>query len=213
MDKKTKNANSIDLPRRNVLKVTVLGLFAGIAAPVLSGLSSANAATAIPDSTKPLIVYFSHSGNTKEIANQINIIVGGDIVEIKTVKPYPENYDAVVDQAKLEQKNNNRPQLVTRINNMESCNTVFIGYPNWWATMPMAMFTFLEGYDFSGKTIIPFCTHEGSALGRSVSNIKKLCPRSTIIDGLAIRGRSAKSAQKDVADWLKNLNLHVIRKK
>lgn len=84
---------------------------------------------------------------------------------------------------------------------------IFVGYPNWWGTMPMAVFTFLEEYNLSGKTIIPFCTHEGSGLGRSVTDIKKLCPQSTIEDGLAIRGKNVKNAKEDLSEWLRKLEM------
>ncbi|SFR16592.1 flavodoxin [Desulfoscipio geothermicus] len=154
-----------------------------------------------------LVAYFSHSGNTQVIANQIYESVGGDIFKIVTVDPYPTNYNAVVNLAKQEQKNDYRPELATKVENMDSYDVIFVGYPNWWATMPMAVFTFLEEYDFAGKTIIPFCTHEGSALGRSVDDITKLCPQSTILDGLAIRGRNVTNAKKDVLEWLRELGI------
>lgn len=124
-----------------------------------------------------------------------------------TVDPYPTNYNAVVDLAKQELKDDYRPELATKIENMDSYDVVFVGYPNWWATMPMAVFTFLEEYDFSGKTIIPFCTHEGSSFGRSIDDITELCPKSTILDGLAIRGRNVKNAQKDLSKWLNEIGM------
>lgn len=156
---------------------------------------------------KILVAYFSHSDNTREIANQIHEKIGGDIFEIVTVNPYPTDYDAVVDQAKQEQEDNYRPELATEIENMDSYDVVFVGYPNWWGTMPMPVFAFLEEYDFSGKTIIPFCTHEGSGLGRSVEDITELCPQSTILDGLAIRGSSVETAQDDVSEWLHEIGM------
>jgi flavodoxin len=154
-----------------------------------------------------LVAYFSHSGNTREIANQIHERVGGDILEIVTVNPYPVDYDEVVDQARKEQADDYRPELATDVENMNSYDVVFVGYPNWFETMPMAVFSFLEEYDFSGKTIAPFCTHEGSRLGRSVEDIKRLCPQSTILDGLAIKGGDVKNAQDEVSDWLRELEM------
>jgi flavodoxin len=152
-----------------------------------------------------LIAFFSHSGNTQVVANQIHESVGGDVFRIVTVDPYPTDYDAVVNVAEREQKNGYRPRLANQVANMESYGVVFVGYPNWWSTMPMAVFSFLEQYDFSGKKIAPFCTHEGSALGRSVQDIRTLCPQSAILDGLAIRGGSVAAAKKDVRAWLKNI--------
>jgi flavodoxin len=158
-------------------------------------------------SRKILIAYFSHTGNTREIANQIHKKVGGDIFEIVTVKPYPTDYQTVVDQAKREQEAHDRPKLATKVRNMASYDVVFVGYPNWWGTMPMAVFSFLQQYNLSGKTIIPFCTHGGSELGRSVHDITKLCPKSTILDGLAVRDTNVKHAQNDVSKWLRKLRM------
>ncbi len=156
---------------------------------------------------KLLIAYFSKTGNTREIANQIHANVGGDMFEIKTVDPYPADYNATTEQAKREQETNYRPKLTATVPNMASYNVIFLGYPNWWGTMPMALFTFLEGYNFSGKTIVPFCTHEGSRLGRSVSDLRQLCPQANILDGLAVRGSSVKNAQNDVATWLRQIGM------
>jgi len=154
-----------------------------------------------------LVAYFSHTGNTREIANQIHERVGGDIFEIVTVDLYPNDYNACVDKAKQEQNDNSRPVLATKVEKMDSYDVVFVGYPIWWETMPMAVFTFLEEYDFSGKSIIPFCTHEGSRLGRSVEDISELCPQSTILEGLAVRGSNVNNAQNDVSEWLREIGM------
>lgn len=156
---------------------------------------------------KLLIAYFSKTGNTREIANQIHANTGGDMFEIKTADPYPADYNATVDQAKKELENSYRPNLTAKVQNMAAYDVLFLGYPNWWGTIPMALFTFLEGYNFSGKAIIPFCTHEGSRLGRSVNDLRQLCPQATILDGLAIRGSSVKSAQNDVVTWLRQIGM------
>lgn len=152
-----------------------------------------------------LVAYFSHSGNTRKIANRLHERVGGDIFEITTVDPYPRDYDMVVEQAELEKKNSSRPELAAEIENIDSYDVVFIGYPNWWATMPMVVFSFLEKYKLSGKTVAPFCTHEGSGLGVSIRDLKKLCPDSRVLYGLAISGRSVNRAENDVSEWLKKL--------
>jgi flavodoxin len=155
---------------------------------------------------KILIAYFSHSGNTRSVADQIHKTVGGDIFEIKTVNQYPKEYRPTTEAAKREQEANARPALATQVNNLDSYDVIFLGYPIWWGTIPMALFTFLESYNFSGKTIIPFCTHGGSGLGRSIADITRLCPQSTVREGLAIRGGSVGSAQNDITAWLrKNL--------
>ncbi|VVB62811.1 NAD(P)H dehydrogenase (quinone) [uncultured archaeon] len=159
------------------------------------------------EENKILVAYFSHTGNTREIANQIHEKVGGDIFEIVTVDPYPDDYSACVDKAKQEQDGNYRPELATKVEKMDSYDVVFVGYPNWWGTMPMAVFTFLEEYDLSGKTVIPFCTHEGSGLGKSVEAIKNLCPQSNILDGLEVRGSRVKNAQNEVSQWLDKIGM------
>ena len=156
---------------------------------------------------KILVAYFSHSGNTREIANQIHKRVGGDIFEIVTVKPYPKVYRECTDAAKKELETNARPPLAKEVANMDSYDVVFIGYPSWWGTLPMALFTFLEKYDFAGKTVIPFCTHEGSALGRSLQDITKLAPKAKLLEGLAVRGGSVKGAQNEVAAWLAKIGM------
>ena len=156
---------------------------------------------------KILVVYFSHSGNTREIANQIHKSVGGDIFEIQAVKPYPDDYDAVVKQARQELNSGYKPALKTKMENITSYDLVFIGYPNWCSTVPAPVRVFLSEYDFSGKTIIPFCTHEGSGLGRSATDISKFCPKSTLLDGVAIRGSDVNTAQNKVSEWLKKIKI------
>jgi len=156
---------------------------------------------------KVLIAYFSRTGNTREIANQIHEIIDSDLFEIKTEASYPKDYDATVDQAKREQAENFRPKLATVVPALSSYTGIFLGYPNWWQTMPMALFSFLEEYDFSDKTIIPFCTHDGGRLGRSTNDIRVLCPRATILDGLSIRGSNAKNARNDVSAWLRPIEI------
>jgi flavodoxin len=156
---------------------------------------------------KILIVYYSKTGNTKTVAEYIHKTVGGDIFEIKTVNSYPEEYQATTELAKKEQETNARPKLVSNVDNIEQYNTIFIGYPNWWGTMPMVFFTFFESHNLTQKTIIPFCTHEGSGMGRSVADIQKLAPKSTVKDGLAIRGRNAKDSQNDINLWLRRIGM------
>jgi flavodoxin len=112
-----------------------------------------------------------------------------------------------VERAQKEQKASARPKLKVKLENAKSYDIVFIGYPNWWGSFPMPVATFLEENDFSGKTLIPFCTHEGSRLGRSVEDLTKMCPKSKILEGLAIRGRSVKTAHEDVAQWVKKIGL------
>lgn len=156
---------------------------------------------------KILVVYFSHSGNTRKLANQIHERVGGDLFEVVPVDPYPVDYDAVVAQAKKELNSEYKPALKSKIKDVGSYDVIFIGYPNWCNTIPRPVVTFLLEQDLSGKTIGPFCTHEGSRLGRSATDISKLCPQSTILEGLAVRGRDVGNAQNQVSAWLQGLKL------
>jgi flavodoxin len=156
---------------------------------------------------KILVAYFSHSGNTREIADQIHKSVGGDIFEIQAIKPYPHDYDAVVQQARQELDSSYKPALKTKMENIKPYDVVFIGYPIWWGTFPAPVKTFLSEYDLSGKTIVPFCTHEGSGLGRSVMDISKLCAQSTVLDGVAMRGSVVKTAQNKVSEWLRKMKI------
>ncbi len=158
---------------------------------------------------KILIAYFSRSGNTQTIANLIHENVGGDIFRIQTVQSYPSDYTETTEVAKKEQEENARPELTDKVENIEQYDTIFVGYPNWWGTMPMAVFTFLEEYNLEGKNIVPFCTHEGSALGRSENDIKQTVPNANVLKGLAIRGSNvnSNSAKTSVNDWIEELDI------
>jgi flavodoxin len=156
-------------------------------------------------SKKILIAYFSHTGSTREIAEQIHKKVGGDIFEIRAVKKYPDDYDAVVEEARKELDSGFKPALKTKVKDIKPYDLVFIGYPVWWGTFPAPVKTFLLENDLSGKTIAPFCTHGGSGLGRSEKDISKLCPRSTLLEGEAFRGGDVKTAQNKVSEWLRKI--------
>jgi flavodoxin len=170
-------------------------------------LSVADAASSILAGSKTLIVYYSWSGNTRQIVGQIRKTIQADVFELKTVDPYPEEYRPTTVQAKKEQEAGYRPPLSTKIDNLGDYDVIIIGSPNWWGTVAMPVFTFLESYDLSGKTIAMYITHEGSRLGNSMDDLRKLCPNSTILEGLAIRGGSVGSAQKDVDAWLRKIGL------
>ncbi|MBD5524321.1 MAG: flavodoxin [Lachnospiraceae bacterium] len=144
------------------------------------------------------------SGNAQLLAEMAQEVTGGDMLFIETVEKYPAEYRGTTDQAKTEQNNDARPELSSHVENMAAYNTVILIYPNWWGTLPQPVFTFLEEYDFSGKTIMPLCTHEGSRLGRSESDIASLCPGAQLLDGLSVRGSDAGSAQTEVEEWINN---------
>ncbi|PKM76083.1 MAG: flavodoxin [Firmicutes bacterium HGW-Firmicutes-15] len=168
---------------------------------------------------KCLITYFSRKGNnyvsgkivnlkvgnTEVAAEMVREITGGDLFHIEAMNAYPEDYTETTEVAKQELHTNTRPKLTGHIETMTSYDVIFLGYPNWWGTMPMPVFTFLEEYDFSGKTIVPFCTHEGSGLGHSEKDIAKLCPQAKLLKGMAIHGTRVKDAKKDLANWLEKV--------
>jgi flavodoxin len=151
---------------------------------------------------KVLVTYFSHSGNTKVVAEKISSVLNGDLFEIKTLDTYPVKYNLVVDQAKKEFLAQYRPKLQNHVENLNNYDVIVIGYPMWWYTCPMAIFTFLESYDFSGKVILPFCTHEGSALSSSIEDIKKIVPTAIVKEGLAIRGSKVSESDQLISTWL-----------
>ena len=145
---------------------------------------------------KSLVVYFSRTGNTKAVAEQIQSLTGSDLVELKTVVPYPSSYNDCLTQAQEERANNARPELSTTINNMSEYDTVYVGYPIWCYTAPMAIFTFLESYDFTGKTVIPFCTSGSTSITESVTDIRSVCSGANVLDGFRAGG------SESVEDWL-----------
>lgn len=141
-------------------------------------------------------------GNTKIIAKMIADITGGDLFEMDTVKEYPRDYYECIEVAKDELRQQARPQLKEYLKDLDKYDTVFIGYPNWWGTMPMAVCEFLEHCNLSGKKILPFCTNEGSGMGKSESDLKKLCPGSKIEKGLSIHGAEAAESRALVEKWV-----------
>lgn len=153
-----------------------------------------------------LILYFSKSGNTETVANYIHEEIGGDIVKLETVQTYPEDYDELVDYAREEQRDNTRPELETTIENIEQYDTIFLGYPNWWGDMPMPIYSFLDQYDLSNKTIAPFITHGGSGLSGTSANIANEEPDAVVTEGLAINGDDVDDCQDEVNEWLDELN-------
>ena len=147
-------------------------------------------------------------GNVEFLATIIQDTVGGDLFQIETVQQYPLEHDALVDQAAQEQDENARPELATHIDDLGQYDTIFLGYPNWWGELPMPLYTFLEEYDLSGKTIIPFCPHGGSGFSRTESTIADLQPEATVSeDGLTISRNDVAQSREQVAQWAAGLGL------
>lgn len=149
-----------------------------------------------------LIVFYSWSGNTRKVAQEIARQTGFEVVELELEHPYSTDYNTVLDEAQRDQNAQARPALRTRIEDMGRYGRVFVGYPNWWASIPMPIATFLESYDFSGKTILPFSSNGGGGLGQSVSAIAKLAPSASVTDGLSIYYSGGSELSQDVSAWL-----------
>lgn len=149
-----------------------------------------------------LIVYFSWSGNTELVAQEIQAQTGADIFEIVPAVPYSDDYNTVVDLAQKEQKENARPEIENTIENLDQYNTVYVGYPNWWGDMPMILYTFFDTYDLSNKTILPFCTSGGSGLSNTISEISSLEPNATVVNGLHIEDSHLNTIADNVKTWL-----------
>ena len=158
-------------------------------------------------SGKVLVAYFSHSGNTREVARQISEATGGDLFEIVPATPYPTEYRAVVDQGKKEIEAGVRPALKNPVGDLSQYDVIFVGSPCWWATIAPPVATFLADCDWAGKTVVPFMTHEGSRMGRSEEDIRKLCAGATLLGGLPLRGGAVKDSRDVVRKWVQGLNL------
>ena len=147
-------------------------------------------------------------GNMEYMALNIQDAIGGDLFRIETKEAYPLDHEPLVDQAAEEQDENARPELATHIENPEQYDTILLGDPNWWGDMPQPLFTFLEEYDFSEKTIIPFNSHGGSGFSNTIEEIKELQPDANISDeGLSISRDKVADSVQDVTDWAKSLDL------
>lgn len=149
-----------------------------------------------------LVVYFSRTGNTAAVAEEIREQIGADDFEIVPVEAYGEDYDTVTAVAQEEQNNNARPEIRDRIDNLDQYDTVYVGYPIWWGDMPMILYTFFDTYDFYGKTIRPFCTSGGSGLSQTVEAIRDLEPDATVTEGLHIRDAEDNQMPSEVTAWL-----------
>lgn len=186
--------------------------------------SQTNESTPTPSNTngKNLVVYFSMPdnvddstvvidgetlGNTQYMAYVIQETVGADIFRIEPETPYPTDHDELVDLASEEQSDNARPAIKDTIDNFDTYENIFVGYPNWWGDMPMILYSFFDEYDFSGKTIIPFNTHGGSGFSGTISAIKELEPNAEVLDGKSISRNDIQDAEQEIVDWVNSLDL------
>lgn len=182
----------------------LIGIRLVLNAAVSSGVvSSENDGIETNANGNVLIAYFSWGGNTKGIAEEIQRQTGADIFEITLVHPYSDDYNTVLDEAQRDQNEQARPELASHIEDMDKYDTIILGYPNWWASIPMPIASFLEEYDFADKTIIPFCSHGGGRFGQSLTAIAKLTPDSVMGEALSIHYSGGSEMPDDVNEWLK----------
>lgn len=206
---------------------------ANISAPTSEQQTESHSENSISQNSKILVAYFSYgenadlsanadvsasasiqmlngrvTGNTGLVADYIVKATGADVFSIITKEKYPSSYDETINVGQAEKNNNVKPEIANHIDNFDAYDTVFVGYPNWWYGMPMVMQSFFDEYDFSGKTIIPFCTSGGSAFSDSINEMKKLEPNAIVIDnGLHIGASGAVGAEKQVQEWVDSLNI------
>ncbi len=141
-------------------------------------------------------------GNTEKAAGMLAKLTGGELYKIEQAQPYSDDYNTCTAESKAHLRNNARPEVLNLPGDLDAYDEIYLGYPNYWGTMPMAVYTFLESYDFTGKTIHPFCTHEGSGLSHTVQDIQKAAPGAVVAKGLAIHGSSVDGAKKVIEKWI-----------
>ena len=143
-------------------------------------------------------------GNTEKIAGMIADATGADLFKIEQKVPYAADYNTCIEQAKKDLRENARPEFVNNLESIVNYDEIYIGFPNYWGTMPMAVFTFLEQFDWAGKKIYPFVTHEGSGFGKCESDLRKICKDASIQPGLSIQGSMVEGAKTEVDTWIKD---------
>ncbi len=176
-------------------------------APAVDSSEGTGAATDTTEDSHILVAYFSWSGNTEAMANPIAEQTGGTLFEIAPATPYTDDYDALLDVAQQEQAEDARPELAASVEDWDSYDVVFVGYPDWWSNAPMVIYSFLESYDWTGKTLVPFCTSGGGGFGRSLDRLPDSAPGATILEGLHVSGSSAADSGEEVAEWIAGLGL------
>lgn len=198
-----------------------------------SGQTESSANVEIPEDANILVAYFTYgenakmpdgvdasssasiqawdgdtTGNTGLAAHWISDAAGGDLFSIQTEEKYPGDYDDTVDQGQEEQSENARPKLSSHVDHMDQYDVVFLGYPNWWGDMPMAVYSFLDEYDMSGKTVIPFVTSGGSGFSDTVSAIKEEEPDADVQEGLELSDSETADSEDEVKSWVESLGVN-----
>lgn len=154
------------------------------------------------DKSQILIAYFSWSGNTKAVAEEIQKQTGGQLFAITPAMPYSETYSVTIAKAKQEHLTNARPNLKTNVEDFDNYKVIFLGYPNWWGSMPMPVATFIESHNWQGKTIIPFYTHGGGGVQNCNEDLRKILTDGSIMPYLLLAGNNVKNSQAEISSWL-----------
>ena len=175
-------------------------LVAYFSVPETDGVDASSGASRVVSDGKVL-------GNTQYVATVIREATGGDLFEIKTVRTYPGSHKALIDAAKEEIDSGARPKLATHIENLKDYDVIFIGFPNWWYDMPMPLYTFFDEYDFSGKTIVLFCTHGGSRFSGAIKTIRELEKGATVLDGYAVSRDRVADSKDGILKWLEKIGM------
>ncbi len=178
-----------------------------ITAPTTSQQNTQNTNT--NTSKKALVIYYSRSGNTKQIADYIEEKTNADVIRLETVRTYPSNYDEMLDTAKEEQRNGGRPELRNKNINIEDYDIIFLGYPIWWGEIATPVYTFLDEYDLSGKKIAPFVTSGSSGLSGTPSDIKREEPKSEVLDAMSITSSTLNNYKSLTDNWLSKLGFFI----
>ncbi|WP_051788808.1 flavodoxin [Pelosinus sp. UFO1] len=160
-----------------------------------------------PKGKKVLIAYYTRSGNARDVAQEIKQQFGGDLFEIQTRNAYPEAYPDVVLQAKNEIQQGIKPELKNKVQDIRSYDVIFIGTPVWWGTLAPPVSSFLSAYDFSGKTVIPFCTYKTTGLGGIVGDVKTILPNANVLNGIAVKDGEVSQSKDAITVWLEGLKL------
>ncbi len=169
--------------------------------------SPCSGAPASPDSGRSLILFYSLSGNTRLTAEALSRLTGAPLAEIKTVEPYPDDFHAVVEQARQERSTGYLPPLLPLQANLNDYDTIYLGFPIWSNSIPQPMATFLSEHPLEGKTILPFCTHDGYGPGRSARVVAEYCPKARVLPIFDMLGSEARDAEPKLASWLQELGV------
>ena len=185
----------------------IVGLL--ILAITASGFVTIKSWTAVEESeSKMLIVFYSHTGNARFVSEHIQALTGADVFELILVDPYPEDVNATIERVNQERETGRLPALVGRIDNFAEYDVIVLGSPNWFGTLSLPVRSFLDSYDLSGKTIVPFITFGGGGLMNTITDLKTLAPHATILEEFSVSRDDVKNSQPEITQWLERTGIH-----